>query len=240
MDEAEDDRVQATLVELLAHVGPAAGPAILGRLPGMRWNQVRPMLALLGKHPEWECGYAPSHWSAHPDPAVRREVLRQELRHPETRDASIVRALADADEANVRLGLGAAMTGCPTDAAAVLRARADDTTLSADLRALGIRALASCRAPETSAWLVQRVVKTGRLLKRETLASKTPELLAALEGLSTHWRDEASVQPALALAAASGDPEIVAAGAMTRRASVQMVMVTPTVGMPTVDGEGQP
>jgi len=237
IDEVEDEKVQAALVDLLGRVGPSAGAAILGRLPGMRWNQVRPMLALLGKHAEWECGYVPSTWAAHPDPAVRREVLRQELRNPETRDVSIVRALADSDEGNVRLGLGAAMTGCPKDAAAVLRARADDPTLSADLRALGIRALSSYRAPETPTWLIQRVVKTGKLLKRETLASKTPELLAALEGLSIHWRDEAAVQPALALAAASGDLEIVAAGAMTRRSSVQMTLVTPTIGLPVIDAE---
>jgi hypothetical protein len=240
IDEVADEKVQAVFVELLGRVGPAAGPAILGRLPGMRWSQVRPMLALLGKNPDWNCGYSPAMWSGHPDAAVRREVLRQELRNAETRDASIVRALGDADEANVRLGLGAAMTGCPKDAAAVLRARADDATLSADLRALGIRALASYRAPETPVWLAQRVVRTGKLLKRETLASKTPELLAALEGLSIHWRDEAVAAQALALAATSGDAEIVAAGAMSRRPSVQMAMVTPLIGTQTVDAERSP
>lgn len=220
IDEAEDEKQQTALVDLLGRIGPAAGPIILARLAGMRWGQVRPLLALLGKHPEWNCGYSPSAWLTHPDAAVRREALRQELRDGATRDLAIVRALADADEGNVRLGLGAAMAGCPKDAAAVLRARADDPTLSPDLRALGIRALSSYRAPDTPAWLAARVVRTGKLIKRETLASKTPELLAALEGLAIHWRDDAAARPALALAAASGDPEIVSAAAMTGRSPV--------------------
>ena len=222
IDEAEDEKHQAALVELLGRIGPPAGKTILARLAGMRWGQVRPLLALLGKNPEWNCGYSPSAWLAHPDAAVRREALRQELRDGATRDLAIVRALADADEGNVRLGLGGAMASCPKDAAAVLRARADDPTLSADLRALGIRALSSYRASDTPAWLAARIVRTGKLIKRETLAAKTPELLAALEGLAIHWRDDPAARPALALAAASGDAEIVSAGAMTGRASVAM------------------
>lgn len=219
IDEVGDDRAQGALVDLLGRVGPAAGQIILERLPGMRWGQVRPLLALLGKHPEWDCGYAPGVWLSHPDAAVRREALRQELRAPATRDVAIVGALADADEGNVRLGLGAAMTGCPKDAATVLRARADDPTLSPDLRALGIRALASYHAAETPVWLASRIVKTSRLLKRETLAPNTPELLAAVEGLAIHWREDPVAQQALRLAAASGDPEIVAAAAMSARES---------------------
>jgi hypothetical protein len=130
------------------------------------------------------------------------------LRDPRTRDEAIVRALADADEGALRLALGAAMKDCPRDAAALLRVRADDATVNADLRALGIRALASHRASDTAAWLAARVVKVGKLIKRPTLASKTPEMLAALEGLATHWREAPPAREALALAAASPDAEI--------------------------------
>ena len=219
IDDTADERRLAALVELLAVIGPAAGPAVMDRLAGMRWGMVRPLLALLGRHPEWECGYAPGQWLTHPDPAVRREALRQELRAPATREAAIVRALGDADEGNVRLGLGAAMSNCPREAALVLRARADDATLSPDLRALGIRALASQRAADTAAWLAARVVKTGKLLKREILASKSPEMLAALEGLAMHWREAPAARGALALAAASTDPEVIAATSAVARPS---------------------
>lgn len=217
VDDTADDRRLTALVELLEAVGAAAGATLMTRMSGLRWNTMRPILALLGKHPEWDCGYSPTLWQTHPDPAVRREALRQELRNPATREAAIVRALGDADEGNVRLALGAAMSNCPRDAASVLRARAADPMLSEELRALGIRALASQRAPDTPTWLAARVVKTGKLIKRESLAPKTPEMLAALEGLAMHWRDHAAAKAALSLAAASADPEIAAAAAAVAR-----------------------
>lgn len=235
IDDTADERRMTALVELLGVIGAPAGPVVVARLAGMRWGMVRPLIALLGKHPEWECGYAPAQWLTHPAPAVRREALRQELRAPATRDAAIVRALGDADEGNVRLGLGAAMTNCPREAASVLRARADDSTLSADLRALGIRALASQPASDTPLWLASRVVRTGKLLKRETLAPKTPEMLAALEGLAMHWRESPAARTALSLAQASPDPEITAAAAATARPSGSLATPAYTPAVPAED-----
>jgi len=217
MDEATDDKTNERYIELLQLVGPVAGPVILDRLPGLRWSLVRPLLALLGRNPEWNSGYDPAQWLTHPDALVRREALRQQLRAPETRELAIVRALADADEATLRLGLGAAMTNCPRDAAAMLRVRAEDATINEDLRALGVRALASHRAADTAAWLAERVVRTSKLLKRPTLASKSPVMLAALEGLATHWRNDKTAKDAIALAASSNDPEI--RGAIATRGS---------------------
>lgn len=217
MDEATDDKTNERYIELLQLVGPVAGPVILDRLPGLRWSLVRPLLALLGRNPEWNSGYDPAQWLTHPDALVRREALRQQLRAPETRELAIVRALADADEATLRLGLGAAMTNCPRDAAAMLRVRAEDETINEDLRALGVRALASHRAADTAAWLAERVVRTSKLLKRPTLASKSPVMLAALEGLATHWRNDKTAKDAIALAASSNDPEI--RGAIATRGS---------------------
>jgi hypothetical protein len=234
LEETSDERRLSAMIGLIERVGSAAGPVILARLPGLRWALVRPLLAALGRHPEWESGYQATQWMDHPDAAVRREALRQLLRAPETRDASIVRALADADEGNVRLGLGAAMTNCPRDAALVLRTRADEALLSPDLRALGIRALSSNKSPDTPTWLAARVVKMGKLIKRETLVSKSPEMLAALEGLAIHWREHPAARLPLSLAAASGDAEIVGAAAMTARPSA--AMATPAVAGTPAEG----
>jgi hypothetical protein len=88
-------------------------------------------------------------------------------------------------------------------------ARANDPLLSPDLRALGIRALSSNRAPETIAFLVRRTLGKKRLLRVRSLATKTPEMLASLGGIVTHWRDDPSATTVLALAAESTDPEIV-------------------------------
>jgi hypothetical protein len=208
LDESEDERGQERLVELLSSIGAPAGPIVLARLAGMRWALVRPLIALLGRNPDWQCGYDAAPWLGHPDPLVRREALRQQLRTPTSRDTAIVRALADADEATVRLALGAAINNCPRDAALMLRVRADDATLSPDLRALGIRALASHKASDTASWLVHRIVRMGKVLKRPSLAPKTPELLAALEGLAAHWREEKVAREAIALAESSQDAEI--------------------------------
>lgn len=217
-ERADDSRRQQQLVELLECIGDVAGQDLLLRMRGgLRWALLRPLLVMLGRHPEWEAGYRAADWLDHADAAVRREALRQQLRAEDSRDAAIVRALADADERNVRLGLGAAMTNCPRNAATVLRARADDDLLSPDLRALGIRALASDRAPDTARWLAKRVVREGKLLKRPTLASKTPEMLAAVEGLAIHWATDSAAREALAMAAASPDAEIASAAAMTGR-----------------------
>lgn len=235
LEDASDEKRQAALVALLERIGAPAGRVVLERLPGLRWSLVRPLLAALGRHPEWESGYQATQWMDHPDAAIRREALRQLLRAPDSRDAAIVRALADADEGNVRLGLGAAMTNCPRDAALVLRTRADEALLSADLRALGIRALSSNRNPDTPAWLASRVVKMGKLIKRESLVSKSPEMLAALEGLAIHWRDHPAARTPLSLAAVSGDPEIVGAAAMTARPSAATALRgTPSEGIAVV------
>lgn len=219
LDEAEDEKGQEKLVELLGSIGAPAGPIIHERLTGMRWGLVRPLIALLGRNPDWKSGYDAAQYLVHPDTQVRREALRQQLRSPERRDAAIVRALADTDEATLRLGLGAAVNNCPREAAAMLRVRADDSTISPDFRALGIRALSSYKGPETAPWLANRVVKMGKVLKRPALAPKTPELLAALEGLAAHWREEKVAQEALALAAASADAEIRGAVAPRERRS---------------------
>jgi hypothetical protein len=228
LDEAQDERGQERLIELLGSIGAPAGPMVLARLAGMRWALVRPLITLLGRNLDWKCGYDASRWLVHPDPLVRREALRQQLRSTETRDAAIVRALADADEATVRLALGAAINNCPRDAAVMLRVRADDATLSPDLRALGIRALSSHKASDTASWLVNRVVKMGKVLKRPSLAPKTPELLAALEGLATHWREEKVAKEALALAEASSDSEIRGAVTVRRERTTTSEMLAAT------------
>lgn len=217
MEEAPDERAQERVLSLIEHVGPPAGAPILERIETLRWPLVRPLLALLGKHLEWECGFDAARFLGHPDGQARREALRQLLRNPVTHDDAVVRAMADADEGTLRLALGASMNNCPRDAALMLRVRADDPTVNEDLRALGIRALASHRAGDTPAWLANRVVKVGKLLKRAALASKTPEMLAALEGLATHWREDPAAREALALAAASTDAEV--RGAVTPRGS---------------------
>ena len=196
------------LVELLASIGPELGPLIVSRLGSSRWQLVRQLLAIINRLENWPGGFDAREFAKHPDAGVRREAVRLLIKQPASREQAITAALADPDERNVRLALGAAMQGCTAAQAAVLMARANDETLSPDLRALGIRALASHRSMETLNWLVNRVAGGKVLLFRRSLASKSPEMLAALSGLAAHWSAEPAAKEILAQASKHSDPEI--------------------------------
>jgi hypothetical protein len=172
-------------------------------------------LAVIGRLDRWPDGFDARDYMKHPDAGVRREAAKLLIKHPVYREQTITSALADADERNVRLALGAAMQGCTAAQAAVLMHRAGDETLSADLRALGIRALAGHRSMETLNWLLNRVAGSKRLMFRRRLAPKSPEMLAALAGLAAHWSSEPAAKEVLSQASTHSDPEI--ADAVARR-----------------------
>ena len=210
-----DERSAPALVELLASVGPEFGPAVMARLATARWQYVRLLLLAISKLEHWPDGFDAREFQRHPDAGVRREAARLLIKHPAYREATITAALGDPDERVVRLALGAAMQGCTAAQATVLMSRADDEALSPDLRALGIRALAAHRSVETLNWLLGRVIGRKVLMFRRNLASKSPEMLAALTGLAAYWSTEPSARDLLALASKHSDPEI--SDAATRR-----------------------
>lgn len=216
--EAADERLTPAVVDMVAALGDEVGPFVVSRIPGARWNVQRLLLVVLGKLGTMPAGFVPRDFIRHADGAVRREALRMLMKMPDTREQAISASLADPDERMVRLALGASMTNCPRGAATILMTRADDPTLSADLRALGIRALSSFKSRDTLAFLVGRTLGKKRLLRRRALASKSPEMLAALTGLAAHWRDDPAAQQVFELAAESADPEI--GDAVARRSGV--------------------
>jgi hypothetical protein len=210
-----DERSAPALVELLASVGPEIGPALMSRLATARWQYLRVLLLVISKLENWPEGFDAREYQRHPDAGVRREAARLLIKHPMYREQTVTAALGDPDERVVRLALGAAMQGCTAAQAAVLMSRADDEALSPDLRALGIRALAAHRSVETLNWLLGRVAGRKVLMFRRNLASKSPEMLAALTGLATYWSTEPSARELLALASKHSDPEV--SDAATRR-----------------------
>jgi hypothetical protein len=207
--EMADDRMASTYVDMLSALGNDVGPLAAARIAGARWGVQRLLLVILGKLTSLPEAFAPREFIRHPDGTVRREALRMLIKLPATRNEAIAAALADVDERIVRLALGAAMMNCPTDAAKILMARANDPLLSPDLRALGIRALSSNRSPETVGFLVRQTLGKKKFLRARSLTTKTPEMLASLAGIVTHWRDDADAKIVLAVAAESTDPEIV-------------------------------
>jgi hypothetical protein len=206
--EMSDDRTASSLIDILAGMGAEVGGFITSRLASARWPLLRTYLAVLGRLPQWPPDFSPRAFAQHPDNSVRREAFRILMKTPSTRDDAITQALSDVDERVVRLAMGAAMNNCPAPAAKLLKVRTSDAALSPDLRALGVRVLASFRSPETVPWLVERALGKKKLFRRRALGVKTPEMLAALSGLAANWRDDPLAQPALALAKRSKDAEI--------------------------------
>lgn len=206
--ELSDDRQSAAYIEFIVSMGPDASSIIAARMDGARPAQQRVLLSIMTKIGELPEGFDLGAYARHADPAVRREAFRAVIRDPGTRDEGIAAALADTDERIVRQALGAAMSSCPPQAATILISRADDDTLSPDLRALGIRAASSSQSPEILEFLIARTEGKKRFLRRRALAAPTPEMLAALEGLATYWPTEPNAQEILKRAAKSSDKDI--------------------------------
>lgn len=206
--ESSDERTAAMYVEMMVKLGDEIGPFVMGRLDGSRSAQQRLLLSILTKLGRAPAGFNLATWVQHPDGAVRREVFRTLLRDPDHRDGAIAEALSDPDERIVRLALGAAMSNCPPTAATALMERADDPALTADLRALGIRAMASCKEPSILEYLLGRTAGKRSFFRRNALATTSPEMLAALAGLATHWASDPRAREVLAAAASSSDKEV--------------------------------
>jgi hypothetical protein len=203
-----DERTASAIIEMTVALGPDAAPIVAAQLPGSRPAQQRLLLSILTKIGVPPEGFEIGIYSRSADAAVRREAFRAMIREPATRDEAIASALGDSDERIVRLALGSAMNNCPPKAARTLIARANDSSLSADLRALGIRAAASNKAPDTLAFLLGRTTGKRRFLRKQTLASPTPEMLAALAGLAAHWSAEPAAKEVLEAAAKSSDKDV--------------------------------
>ncbi len=203
-----DERSAGTLVDQLALIGEDAGPVLVSRLGTSRWPMLRLLLVTIGKLERWPEGFDAREFTRHPDAGVRREAVRLLFKHPAYREQTITAALSDPDERIVRMAMGAVMQGCTAGQASVLMSRADDETLSVDLRALGIRAASGHRSAETLNWLLGRVAGKKVLMFRRGLASKSPAMLAALAGLAAHWSTEPAAKEVLAQASKHSDPEI--------------------------------
>lgn len=206
--EEAGDREATAYADMIAAQGTDAVPLVIERMDGARAAQLRTLLAIVSRLGVSPAGLDLGRYARHADAAVRREALRFLMRDQRSRRDAIAAALGDPDERIVRLALGASMTDCPPEAARLLLARADDSSLSPDLRALGIRAAASCATPDVLESLIARVAGRRRLLRRRALATATPEMLAALTGLAVHWADNPAAKELLDAAARSADREV--------------------------------
>ncbi|HEU4585172.1 MAG TPA: hypothetical protein VFR95_05445 [Gemmatimonadaceae bacterium] len=211
---AETRAARRALLDHLAALGSAIGPAVAARIPGAPWYVQRNMLSLLEAMHELPAGFSAVPYASHQDPRVRRQAIRVLLEQESERDAAVLIALRDRDEQTVRLGLGRALESCPEGALEVIRERLAGHTLDSELELLAIRVVASVEDPAAVDCLLEYVVKSRGWFRGTRLAKGSPRTLVALAGLATHWRSDPRVATVLQRALRHPDPAVRAA-AMT-------------------------
>ncbi len=132
------------------------------------------------------------------------------------------------DPPTVRLGIMAAAESCPSNIAPMLLQRIHSGGLDPQLRAVAIRAVASVDNPNVIACLLGLTEVKGRFGMGRKLAPRSPEFLAALQGLAAHWPYHPVASKVLDLAQRSKDPEIRKAGTPPSRQADPDAQPAPT------------
>jgi hypothetical protein len=203
---------QERLLSYLVQIGTAAAPAVAMRLPDATPDLARELLICLSKIAPPAPPPEVQLCREHPDPAVRREAVKLLLGYAAARETTMLTSVSDPDERVAYCGILAAAHGCPADTAAVIRRRIDSGELAdGTVRAAGIRAVATQPDEVTLNWLLRRTLVTGGIMRRTRLAPASPELLASLSALATHWSADARATVAISLARTSPSPSIRAA-----------------------------
>ena len=204
---SESKQTRRALVDRLIALGPQVVPAVVRHFDDERWYVKRNMLTILGGLTELPDDIGPDQLLRHQDPRVRFEALRIMFRLPSHREKAVGRALTDAEEKTVRLGLAAALAGCPKTAISLVISRATSTSGPADLRLTAIRVLDTIPDQVVTNALLS-MVQPRRGLFHWKHPPKTPEYLAALGALQKR-RDQRRVSEVFKLASRRRDPEIV-------------------------------
>jgi hypothetical protein len=215
-DETSETKARERLYELVAEFGAAAVSPTARRLAeaskgGGRPAAQRDLLALLGRVLTSEALLPVEvdlrRFLRHADAHVRREAVKLLLRGPK-RDEALLAGLGDADGRIVYLALTAAHERCSREGITLIRGRVERGELDAPLRALGIRAVATVRTPDTLRWLIARAVTRSKLFRQLRLLPPEPETLAALAAIGSGWRNDPEAAPVIELASRSKSPEI--------------------------------
>jgi hypothetical protein len=192
----------------LQSTGDGVGDSVAARIPDVSQVVQRELLGLLGRLGSLPDGFSPRAFLDSSDPLVRREAVRLLLRSPADRDETIMTALSDPDDRVVFAGLTAAQERCPSAGIDLIRQRVDRGELDSQLRTMGIRIVAQKRTAESLAWFLAFVITEAHWPRKPKLRPSTPEMLAALSMIATHWRNDPAAEPALKLAEQSRDPEV--------------------------------
>lgn len=206
---AEDRGTRAATLRLLAGLGAPASERAVALLPTAPWYLQRNLFVLLGRIGSWPPELPTPPYLTHADARVRREAIKLMLESPGRRDLGLSAGVMDADETIRALALSAALEACPRQVVPMVRRIVeDDAACTPETRALAIRVLAKSGDPEVVGTLVGlALVRKFRFLPRR-IAAKSPEVLAAVAGLASHWSDDPRAADVLTRARRHRDFEI--------------------------------
>jgi hypothetical protein len=191
---SDSSQTRRALLDRLIAMGQAVGPLVLQRLQDGNWFVQRNMLVILRGLQTLPAGFDPRPLTEHADARVRREALRLMFDDATKRDWAVCRALTDADERTVRMGLGVAAEACP-DAAVPLAASLAMRGVSEDQRVMAVHALAT--AGTSMALDVLMALASGKKSFWRRRTTRTPEGRAALAALRA-FADRPQVRDLLA------------------------------------------
>ena len=198
-------------VTMLKGLGDGVGEAALERLAGAQWPVQRNLLNLLAALPAVPAGFSPGEFTRNPDPTIRSAALRILLGGSATRVRAICDALAGEDTPTIRMGIAAAVEGCPPAAVPLLIRQVEQGDFEPGVKAAAIRAIAPVSLPLVVDFLVGLTTTRSLWLRRKRLAHRSPQVLAAVIGLSRHWAQHPGAREVLNLARAHREAEFRAA-----------------------------
>ena len=205
----ESRTMRHRLLNAITALGAPVGPPALARLEDAEWFVQRNLLIVLGALPEWPAAFEPEPYATGSDPRVRREAIKlmlQAAQRSDLRPQGVMLALADDDATVMRLGLVAALEGCPPSAEpllAKLLEHADE-----EVRVLAVRVFGTLRSRRARDLLLLEVLAKKQWWRRTRLNQPSPEMLAALRGLASVWARHPDVEVVMALAARSAFPDV--------------------------------
>ncbi len=210
---AEDRATRAATLRLLAGLGKPASERAVALLPGAPWYVQRNLFVLLARLGSWPNELPTPPYLAHADARVRREAIKLLLESPDRREVGLAVGVMDADEAIRGLALSAALEACPAHVVPMVQQIVVDMQGGAATRALAIRVLARSGSPAVVETLVDLALARKFRIFRRRLATKSPELLAAVAGLAAHWSGDPRAEDILARARRHRDLDIRVAAA---------------------------
>jgi hypothetical protein len=205
---ADDRATRAATLRTLAGLGAPARERAIALLPGSPWYVQRNLFVLLGRLGGWPAGLPTAPYLSHADARVRREAVKLMLESPGRRDVGLSVGVMDSDETIRTLALTAALEGCPGHALTIVQRIVHDSSCTGETRALAIRVLARSGQPAVVATLVRLALVRKFPFLRRRIAAKSPEVVAAVAGLASHWSTDPRAAEVLSQARHHRDFEI--------------------------------